>query len=84
MPFGLMNAPATFQRSMNHVLQGLEHFSICYIDDIVVHSRDWDYHVKQIREVLARLKQFGLTANQGRSYHRGRGGNCPPKESEFY
>jgi len=63
MPFGLMNAPATFQRSMNHVLQGLEQFSICYIDDIVVHSKQWEEHVKQIREVLERLKKFGLTAN---------------------
>ena len=63
MPFGLMNAPATFQRSMNHVLQGLEQFSTCYIDDIVVHSSDWGDHIKQVREVLDRLKAFGLTAN---------------------
>ena len=35
MPFGLMNAPSTFQRSMNTVLQGMEEFAICYIDDIV-------------------------------------------------
>ena len=63
MPFGLMNAPATFQRSMNHVLQGLEQFSACYIDDIVVHSNNWADHVRQIREVLERLKKFGLTVN---------------------
>ena len=63
MPFGLMNAPATFQRSMNHVLQGLESFTICYRDYIVVHSKNWDDHVKQVRAVLERLKRFGLTAN---------------------
>ena len=63
MPFGLMNAPSTFQRSMTQVLQGLEPFSSCYIDDIVVHSKEWGDHVKHIREVLERLKKSGLTAN---------------------
>lgn len=63
MPFGLMNAPATFQRSMNLVLQGLEQFANCYIDYIVVHSKTWQDHVKHVRTVLERLKQYGLTAN---------------------
>ena len=63
MPFGLMNAPSTFQRSMNIVLQGNEQFANCYIDDIVVHSKTWEDHVKHIRTVLEQLKQFGLTAN---------------------
>ena len=63
MPFGLMNALATFQRSMNRVLQGLEEFATCYIDDIVVHSKTWEEHVRQVRAVLERLKQFGLIAN---------------------
>ncbi len=61
-----MNAPATFQRSMNLVLNGLEQFANCYIDDIVVHSKTWHNHVEHVehvRAVLVRLKQFGLTAN---------------------
>ena len=66
MPFGLMNAPSTFQRSMNTVLQGMEEFAICYIDDTVVHSTTWEAHVKQLRAVLERLAQFGLTANPGK------------------
>ena len=47
MPFGLMNAPATFQRSMNLVLQGLDQFSIRYIDDIVTHTKEWDCHTRE-------------------------------------
>ena len=64
MPFGLMNAPSTFQRST--VLQGMEEFAICYIDDIVVQSTTWEAHAKQVRAVLERLAQFGLTANPGK------------------
>ena len=56
MPFGLMNA----------LLQGMEEFAICYIDDIVVHSTTWEAHVKQVRAVLERLAQFGLTTNPGK------------------
>ena len=63
MPFGLMNAPATFQRSLNEVLQGLEQFSSCYIDDVIVYSVSWDDHICQLRQVLGRLKQYGLTVN---------------------
>ena len=63
MPFGLMNAPATFQRSMNEVLQGLEQFSSCCIDDVIVYSVSWDDHICQLRQVLGRLKQYGLTVN---------------------
>jgi hypothetical protein len=46
---------------MNKVLQGLEQFATCYID---VHScsNTWE-HVKHVREVLERLKKFGLTVN---------------------
>ena len=34
LPFGLMNAPPTFQRVMHHVMQGAEHFTAVYMDDI--------------------------------------------------
>ena len=54
MPFGLVNAPSTFQRSMNLVLQGLEDETSCYIDDIVMFSEERDEHLGQIRNVLQR------------------------------
>jgi transposase InsO family protein len=61
MPFGLMNAPATFQRLMNKVLRGLLGKSVLvYIDDVIVYSRDLESHRTHLREVLDRLSQAGL------------------------
>ena len=46
MPFGLCNAPATFQRLMDHCLAGLKwHSVLVYLDDIVIFSKDFDSHV---------------------------------------
>ena len=62
MPFGLKNAPATFQRMMDVVLQGLESFSVPYIDDILIFSNCWEDHLEHIRAVIERLQAAGLTA----------------------
>ena len=62
MPFGLSNAPATFQRLMEQVLAGL-HWSTClvYLDDIIVFSRIVADHLDQLRDVFTCLKNAGLT-----------------------
>ena len=56
MPFGLFNAPGTFQGLMEHVLQGL-HWSTClvYLDDIVIYSRTIEEHLARLAEVFTRL-----------------------------
>ena len=61
MPFGLCNAPATFQRLMERVLAGL-HWSSClvYLDDIIVYSRSVEEHLTLLGEVFARLRKAGL------------------------
>ena len=61
MPFGLRNAPATFQRLVQKVLLGLDAFSAAYLDDIIIFSNSWHEHLCHIREVLKRIKQAGLT-----------------------
>ena len=64
MPFGMCNAPATFQRLMERVLAGL-HWTSClvYLDDIIVFSRTVHEHLQQLREILARLRGAGLKVN---------------------
>eukprot|EP00731_Ephydatia_muelleri_P034670 Em0071g11a len=61
MPFGLCNAPATFQRLMELVLLGL-HWTSClvYLDDIIIFSKSVNEHLRQLEEVLDRLRGAGL------------------------
>ena len=61
MPFGLRNAPATFQRLVHKVLFRLDEFTAAYLDDILIFSNTWHEHVCHIKEVLKRIKQAGLT-----------------------
>ena len=62
MPFGLCNAPATFQRFMQAVLIGLE-WKCCfvYIDDILVCSETLEEHLEHLQQVFTRLRMAGLT-----------------------
>ena len=61
MPFGLCNAPGTFQRLMNCVLDGLIYSScMVYLDDIIVYSHSFDEHLTRLAEVFDRLHAAGL------------------------
>lgn len=63
MPFGLCNAPGTFQRLMQRIFgdeQGLS--LLLYLDDIVVFSSTVEQHLQRLDVVLARLKQERLKA----------------------
>ena len=61
MPFGLCNAPATFQRLMDSVLAGLQ-WSTClvYMDDIVIVGKTFTDHLTNLQQVFQRLRQAGL------------------------
>lgn len=62
MPFGVRNAPATFQRLVNQVLSGLSGCE-AYLDDVVLFSSSWSEHLDQIRELFVRLAKANLTIN---------------------
>ena len=64
MPFGLCNAPSTFQRLMELVLAGLR-WDIClaYLDDIVVFGCTFEEHLQRLRIVLSRLRDANLKLN---------------------
>lgn len=48
MPFGLHSAPATFQRTMDRLLDGLGDFAGAYLDDLVVYSTCWQEHLEHL------------------------------------
>ncbi len=61
MPFGLRNAPSTFQIMMQRCLKDLELFSSPCIDDVVMFSNSWPDHLHHLFQVMSRLKEYGLT-----------------------
>ena len=77
------------------MLNVLENVSSCYIDDIVIHSKEWTDYVKMIREVMERLRRSGLTVNAKKcvwgvaeieyvGYKVGRGRVTVPELSSLY
>jgi len=61
MPFGLTNAPATFQRMMNNAFAGLTwQCCLVYLDDIIVYSRNFDDHLRDLALVFRRVDEHGL------------------------
>ena len=66
MPFGLSNAPRTFQRSMNALFQNLPFVKI-FIDDILIHSVTLEHHISHLKEVINILKQHNITINSEKS-----------------
>ena len=70
MPFGLKNAPGTFQNFMRSVLA--DHWgkiAIAYLDDIIIFSSGWEEHLLHLSLILERLEIYGLT--------------CAPKKCSF-
>ena len=61
MPFGLVNAPPTFQRAMTVALRGCEDFSAVYIDDILIFSASVEDHLNYLATIFQKL--------QDQSYH---------------
>ena len=69
MPFGLANAPATFERLMEQILQGLP-WTVClvYLDDVIVHAKTLADEFENLRTVFQRLRQAGLKLSPRKSH----------------
>ncbi|GFW77006.1 hypothetical protein TNCV_2724361 [Trichonephila clavipes] len=62
MSFGLKNASATFQREMNKALSCYREFSLAYIDDIAIFSKNWEEHL-HLDTILTKLSELNFTVN---------------------
>lgn len=61
LPFGLCNPPATFERLMERVLQGLQwERCLLYLDDVLVFGATFEETISNLGKVLARLQSSNL------------------------
>ena len=63
LAMGLRNSAQSFQRLMNHVLGDMENV-FCYMDDLLIYSKDEASHIKTIEEVFRRLQENGLAISE--------------------
>jgi hypothetical protein len=67
MPFGLCNAPSTFQSLMNRVFHPfLHHFFLVFFDDILIYRKTWTYHLAHVDRVPQLLSQHQLFLKQSK------------------
>jgi len=68
MPFGLKNAPVTFQRLINDTLREyLDDFTITYLDDILIYSDDLEMHCSHVHKILEKLNKRALYVKKSKS-----------------
>ncbi|UYV71114.1 hypothetical protein LAZ67_8001791, partial [Cordylochernes scorpioides] len=64
MPFGLCNAPATFERNMENMLGNLRwQICLCYLDDVIIYSPDFPTHLKRLKAVFRCFRESNLRLN---------------------
>ena len=60
LPFGLVNSPSFFNRTMRSLLKGQSNV-VFYFDDICIFNSNWQSHLETLRNVLMRLRDSGFT-----------------------
>lgn len=65
MPFGLRNAPSTFQRLMDRFRSGLQDLNLlAYLDDLIILSETFEAHMNHLQRVFDRLRLYNLHLNR--------------------
>lgn len=65
LAFGLSNAPAVWQRYIDHILgPELEPYVFVYLDDIIIVTPTFEEHLRVLSEVISRIHNSGLTLNR--------------------
>lgn len=60
MPFGLVNVPGIFSQLIDIALQGLEKFTVAYLNDILIYSETLEDHLSHIKQACEKLRQHDL------------------------
>eukprot|EP00253_Pinus_taeda_P031324 PITA_31324 len=69
MPFGLINAGATFQRAMDITFKGLiKRTVVVYLDDITVFYKERSNHKHDLNQTFQRCKKYGISLNPKKSF----------------
>jgi hypothetical protein len=77
MPFGIINAGATFQRAMDISFVGeKDKFIVIYLDDMTIFSKSDQDHLKHLRQTFTKCIKFGLSLNPKKSFFSMKEGNC--------
>ena len=63
LPYGIKVAPAQFQAAMDKILAGIPHV-FCYIDDILIATKDVKEHLEILEKVLARFEKYNVKLNK--------------------
>ena len=66
VPFGLAQAPTYFQALISKVLNRLHVFTMAYLDDIIIFSRNEVEHLEHLKIIFQRLKEAGLKLKQSK------------------
>ncbi|CAM5082668.1 unnamed protein product [Natator depressus] len=75
LPFGLWNAPATFQRLVDGLLAGLGEYAVAYLDNVAIFLDSWAEHLEHLQKVFEHIREAGLTVKT-KKCHR-------PKQSDL-
>ena len=65
MPFGMKNSGTTLVRGTRKILAGMKNVD-SYIDDLIIHTNDWQAHLQVLKELLRRLHKAGLTVKRSK------------------